>query len=181
MHASPPRTAPPRRDRRAPTQRARTRGFTYVEVLVAATLIGLALVTATASLDSTVRMKAEYEADSGTAHLLAKEIYELAVTLPSAPSGSLGATAAAEVEALDSLIGASFTPPLRADLTSASEFATWTQQTALTVYDIGDLDTPTGDSAADGIGEQESKLYKLSVTVLQGAEPAGTFHWWIQP
>lgn len=164
------------------TQRTRNaRGFTYVEVLVAAMLIGLALVTATASLDSTVQLKSELDSDPGTAHLLAKEMYELALALPSEPAGTIGATTAADVTALDALIGASFTPPLRADLTDYTAYSTWTQQTALTVYDIADLDTPSGDSAADGIDEHESKLYKLSVTVLDGGETQGTYHWWIQP
>lgn len=156
-------------------------GFTYVEVLVAAMLIGLALVTASASLDSTVRMKAELDSDPGTAHLLAKEMYELALTLPHDPAGTVAATSAAEVGALDALIGASFTPPLRADLTTYAAYPTWTQQTTLTVFGIDDLDTPSGDSAADGIDEHESKLYKLSVTVLDGATEMGTYHWWIQP
>ena len=157
------------------------RGFTYVEVLVAAMLIGLVLVTATASLDSTVKLKAELDADPGTAHLLAKEMYELALTLPTVPSGDAAATQASEVTALDTLIGASFNPPLRADLSDYAAYGTWTQQTTLTVYDIADLETPSGDSAADGIDEHESKLYKLSVTALQGAETMGTYHWWIQP
>ncbi len=156
-------------------------GFTYVEVLVAAMLIGLALVTASASLDSTVKMKSELDSDPGTAHLLAKEMYELAATLPTAPSGTTAATAADDVAALDSLIGASFTPPLRADLSTYSAYSTWTQQTTLTVYDLADLENPSGDSAADGIDEHESKIYKLSVTVLQGATTEGTYHWWIQP
>ena len=157
------------------------RGFTLFEVLVAAMVLGLAFTSATWAMSATARTKALHAGNSSQALRVAKELYELAQGLPTEPSGVTGATSGAELLALDSLIGAQFSPPLRADGSADPDLVGWSQQTELSVIAVDAPATPLGDAPGGGLPVDAQKLYRLSVRVLQGDVELGTFDWWITP
>ena len=157
------------------------RGFTLIEVLVTAAVLGVALISASWTMSGAASAKTVLEPDAITASLLAREIHALANTLPKEPSGSVGATSAGGVQALDSLEGAVFSPPLRADLSTASDVTGWSQACDLAVFDLADLTTPTADDPTAGLPEDGTRVYQLTVTVSQGGETMGTHSWWISP
>ncbi|RKY21069.1 MAG: hypothetical protein DRQ55_05665 [Planctomycetota bacterium] len=152
-----------------------------MEVLMAAVVISMGFVGATWAMSATARTQAMYSERSYVALALAKELYELAETLPKQPGGAPGATSAAGVLALDSLAGGSFSPPLKANGSTHAEMSSWRQQCSLAVYDLSDLSTPTEDSPLDALPADGSKLYRLEVIVSEGGQPIETAHWWITP
>ena len=167
--------------RPATTPRRSTAGFTLLEVLMAAVILSVAFVSATWALSSAARTKSMYEERSYVALALAKNVYELAETLPREPSGAPGAGSADEVLALDSLVGASFSPPLKADGSEHTEMVGWRQDCTLEVFDLSDLSAPTVDDPCAGLPPDGALLYRLAVTVSQGGQPIETAHWWITP
>jgi prepilin-type N-terminal cleavage/methylation domain-containing protein len=158
-----------------------TAGFTLLEVLMAALIVSLVFIGATWAMSSTARTKAVYEERSLVALACAKELFELADTLPKQPSGAPGATTAAGLLALDSLVGASFSPPLRADGSVDTELSGWSQHCNVTVHDLSELSLPTDASALDGLPPDGSALYRLEVTVSEGDQTVEVAHWWISP
>lgn len=156
-------------------------GFTLVEVLVSAALIGVALMASTWTMSATTQAKAMIGSPSVTASLIAGEINAMACTLPKAPSGSVGATSAGGVLALDSLEGAVFSPPLKADGSSWTQYSGWSQTVDLAVFDVTDLSTPTAADPTSGLSEDGTQIYRLTVLVHEGDELAGTYQWWISP
>ncbi len=164
-------------DRRQPPQR----GFTLVELLLAAVVIGTAFLAATWSANAAARTRAAYDQASGPAFHLAKEIHELAVGLPRTPSGTTGVTSGAAVVALDSLVGAAFDPAIASDGTASDGHADYSQHVTITVHDMAAPATPTGDAPEDGLPSDGDKLYRLSVLVRENGRDLDTFHWWITP
>ncbi len=165
------------------TREAATRpgGFTLVETLVAAIVAALVIVALADSITSSVGTRQSLAPPPGSAFHLAQEIYELAIQLPSQPSGTEGVTNGADVVALDSLSGAVFSPPIRADKTALSGYAGWTQQVALSIYALDDLDSATTMAISDGLSPSEGCVYKLSVTILARGDEVDAFEWWIKP
>ncbi len=166
-----------KRPRRSATDQAAT----LIDVLVATMILGIALISVTESTSRTVELKATLEQDPTTAYVLAKEIFELAQTLPKQPSGVTAATSPTQVEALDSLAGAEFSPPLLANGSVDSAHTGWTQVVDLALYDLDDLGTPTGEDATAKVGAHQARLYQLRVAVLQGTEEVGVYRWWLTP
>ena len=178
-----------------PRRRRRNSGFSMIEVLVATSIAASAFVGVTWSMDMAVRSRSELTQGSLDAALIAGEIHELAVALPKEPSGSVGVTAGGSVAALDSLAGASFSPPIRADGTAIPGASGWTQKVLVRTFALSDLKSGAADLAtkssdfanpasADvtkGLSENSGKLYQLTVMVLKNGEDAGTFSWWITP
>ncbi|MHC4844787.1 MAG: PulJ/GspJ family protein [Planctomycetota bacterium] len=160
--------------------RARS-GFTLLEVLVATAIVGIAFVAVTDAMSAATSSKRELDNPPFSATQLAREMHMLAKTLPRDPSGSVGAKVAADVQALDSLAGASFSPPLRADLTELPTMSGWKQEVALEVYALGDLTTPTLEDPTDAFGPHSDRLLKLIVTVKEGTEVQDAREWWITP
>jgi len=161
--------------------RARS-GFTLIEVLVATILVGVAVVSTSWAMTNAARAKVQEELeDPITAELVAQEVYELAKSLPSEPSGTHGVTDPADVVALDSLVGARFSPPILADGTADSTKSGWGQIVNLTVYGIGDLDSATLDSALSGLEKSDPKLFQLSVTVTKDGVEVDTWRWFLTP
>jgi len=156
-------------------------GFTLIEVLVSAALLGVALLSGTWAMSVTSSTKAVVEGDEITAALLAREIYALACTVDKSPSGTFGVTSGASVLALDSLEGAVFSPPIKADTSTWSQYSGWKQAVDLTVYDVSDLSTPTTISPLTALSEDGTSIYKLEVDVYQGTELVDTLSWWITP
>lgn len=156
-------------------------GFTLVELLITALVIGTAFIAASWSMTATARTQSAYGQSAGPAAFLAREIQTLADGLPRAPSGITGATSGAAVTALDALIGASFTPAIHADGSVALDYAGWSQVVDLSVYDLDDPSQPTDDDPALGLAPESSQVYRLDVSVLHGDELIDTFSWWIHP
>jgi prepilin-type N-terminal cleavage/methylation domain-containing protein len=166
----------------APSRTARgPAGFTLAEVLITALVLGTAFVAATWSMSATARTKAAYDQAEGPAPFLAQEIFTLADGLPRTPSGMTGATIGAGVVALDSLIGASFSPPILADASVAPGFEGWGQHVALSIYALDDLTTPTTLNPADGLAPECGHIYLLEVSVEHDGEHVDSFSWWINP
>jgi prepilin-type N-terminal cleavage/methylation domain-containing protein len=165
----------------SPVMTRQTAGFTLLEVLMASLIVSLVFIGATWAMSSTARTKAVYEERSLVALACAKELFELADTLPKQPSGAPGATTAAGILALDSLVGASFSPPLRADGSVDTELTGWSQDCNVTVHDLSELSVPTEASALDGLPPDGSAVYRLEVTVSEGDQPVEVAQWWISP
>ena len=155
-------------------------GFTLVEVLLAALIAGIAMAAVSWTMTSVAQAKSVL-AEDPQPYLLAREIRELAESLPRAPSGLVGATRGVDVLALDSLHGAIFTPPLRSNRTSQAALAGWAQRVSLAVCTLDDLETPTGESPTLGLARGAQRLYRLTVAITYGGQPVDHFEWWLTP
>ena len=162
-------------------RRRRTAGLTMAELLITAAVMGSSLVAVSWAMTATARTHAAYGDADGPAFFLAKEIHELAEGLPRAPSGDVGATSADDVAALDSLVGALFSPPILADGNAVDGFDDWSQDVSLSVFSVDDLSQPTADDPADGLPPDASKLYRLQVDISNAGDEVDSFHWWITP
>ena len=156
-------------------------GFTLVEVLITAFVVGSAFVAATWSMSAVARTKAAYENAEGPAGFLAQEIFNLADGLPRQPSGMTGATIGNAVVAIDSLINASFSPPIQSDCTAAPGLEGWRQNVDLAVYSVADLSAPAGLDPADGLPPEAGYVYKLDVSVEHDGKLIDSFSWWLRP
>ncbi len=166
-------------DRRAAKLQA---GFTLLEVMVATVLVGVALISTSWAMASAARVKVEEElGDPVVAQGLAQEIYEIAQLLPAKPSGTYGVTSGASVVALDSLVGASFSPPIRATGNADVGMTAWRQDVGLVVYGLEDLKHATTDSVLTELKKGDKKLYQLSVTVSKDGTAIDTYRWFLTP
>ena len=156
-------------------------GFTLIELVLTVFVLGTAFVAGTWSMSAVARTKAAYDKEKGPAAFLAREIMTLADSLPREPSGMIGATSAAGVLALDSLIGASFCPPIMADGSLIPDLYEWRQNVALTVYELDSLTTPMPCDPADGVPPESAQIYKLDVSILHEGQVVDGFSWWIHP
>jgi prepilin-type N-terminal cleavage/methylation domain-containing protein len=157
-----------------------TRGFTLVEVLLAALITGIALAAVSWTMASAAQAGSVISEDP-RAFLLAREIRELADTLPRQPSGAVGVTRGEDILALDSLHGAVFSPPLRSDRTRQTALTGWAQRVTLAVCSLDDPATPTGESPTLGLASSAKRLYRLTVAVTHDGEPVDRFEWWLAP
>lgn len=149
---------------------------------MATVLVGLALVGVSWMMTASATSQALLQRDSADSLLMAREMLELARSLDRAPSGSGPATAADEVLALDSLDGASFSPPLRADLTAFDDLDDWTQQVDVDVVTVDDLETVVSETLPDSLPKGSDELLRLTVTILDGSgAEVDTHRWWIAP
>ena len=159
----------------------RSAGFTLVEVLITAFVVGTAFVAATWSMSSVARTKAAYEESVTPAGFLAQEIFNLADGLPRQPSGLTGATVGAGVVALDSLINASFSPPILSDASVAPDMAGWRQNVDLSVFAVDDLDVAADLDPADGLAPEGGFVYRLDVSIERDGKLIDSFSWWLRP
>ena len=161
--------------------RRATAGFTLIELMLTVFVLGTAFVAGTWSMSATARLKEAYDQDDGPAPYLAREIYALAASLPREPSGLTGATSGAQVVALDSLIGASFSPPIEADGGLTHGLDGWRQNVSLSVYSLDGLSTPSSCDPADGLPPDSAQLYRLDVSILHDGQVVDAFSWWLHP
>jgi prepilin-type N-terminal cleavage/methylation domain-containing protein len=160
--------------------RARNAGFTLLEVLTAAVIVGLALGAVGWSMTAAAQARSTL-ADEPLSYLLARELRELAETLPREPSGAGPATQPAEVLALDTLDGAVFTPPLRADGSADAALAGWSQSASLALCSLDDPGVATGEDPRAGADPHAERVYRLRVEVRHDGELVDSFDWWITP
>lgn len=157
------------------------RGFTLIEVMLTTVVVGMAVVAVSWMITHANKTQAMHQAETVDPLLLAREVYELAETLDPALSGSGPASAPSEVLALDSLDGASFSPPIRADLTEIATSSGWTQQVDLVAFDVSDLTTKTSDSVQGTQPTGSALIYRVDVTILEGSSVVDTYSWWLNP
>ena len=158
------------------------RGLTLLEVLLAATVIGTMVVSASWAVGMASQARAITQEDSLDAALVAREVFELALGQDSVDDGDGPAKDAAGVSGLDSLDGASFSPPLDA---TGAELAManpelWSQACDVQVYDLADLGAPVAEQFA-GAAQSSSTLYRLTVSVSFRGQDQGSWWWWINP
>ena len=159
-----------------------TRGFTLTEVMISTVMVGVAVVSTSWAMSAASKAHVlEETAKPVTATMVAQEIFELAQNLPREPAGFVGATSHDEVEALDALIGAEFSPPIRANGEAFAGIDTWKQEVSLDVYGLDDLNTKSVQSALDGLEKTDAKVFQLVVVVKDGAEELETFRWFLTP
>lgn len=159
---------------------AGSRGFTLLELLMTAIVLGTSLVAASWSMSAVARTKVLHEANDDPALALAREVHELALGLAREPAGLTGASTAAQVTALDALVGAHFSPPILADGTTATGYDGWSQHVSLAVHALSDL-SRTGDDPADGLPSDGDRIYRLVVEVRHDGQPVSTSSWWLSP
>lgn len=158
--------------KRRPADR-RQRGFTLTEVLIATLLVGAAIAGANAFFMA-ARAKAALVEDP-TAHLLAEEVFVIAQLLDREPSGSEAAKTSEQILALDSLIGASFSPPIMANGKDYPDLEGWSQAVDLSIVDVTAPGLPLFDDPAVALDPGDGKLYQIVVTVHEGDVHQGTF------
>ncbi len=153
-------------------------GVSFVEVVVAAGIVGMVFVAATWAMTEVTITKTVKSTDPPIAAALAREIHQLARTLPTAISGAPAATQAGNVGNLDTLDGARFAPPIDALLGTHSELAGWSQDVDLEVFDILDLSAPISGALND-VPAHDGTLIKLTVDISQRGVAAGSYIWWL--
>ena len=161
-------------------RRRATRGISFVEVVVAAGIVGMVFVTASWALTEVNITSHVKASDPPIAAALARDIHQLALTLPTQVTGAAAANTAGKVGNLETLDGARFNPPIDAMLGTHTELMGWSQDVDLQVYDILDLSAPVSGGLTDAPAHDES-LIKLTVVVSQRGVPAGNYVWWLTP
>jgi hypothetical protein len=115
------------------------------------------------------------------AFLLARELRELAETLPREPSGGSPATSASEILALDTLDGAVFSPPLRANGSADSTLTGWSQETSLALCALSAPSVATAEDPRAGVQGNAERVYRLTVSVRHQGALVDSFDWWLTP
>jgi len=156
-------------------------GFTLLELLITAVVVGTAFVAASWSMSATARTEALHAEQDDPALELAREIRELAVGLPREPSGTTGASSAAPPTALDGLVGAVFDPVLLADGGTSDAHDGWSQHVDLDVVTVSDPGTALGLDPAEGLPADGPWLYRLRVEMRLDGHVVDEFTWWIDP
>jgi prepilin-type N-terminal cleavage/methylation domain-containing protein len=157
----------------------RTAGFTLIEVLLAAVVIVLAIASSQAVF-TTASAKVAYADDSLSARQLAREIRQMAQMLPRESVGSTVVTDAADVVALGSLQGASFSPPIMADGTELSGLTNWEQRIELEVVTLDAPGTRQLTDPRTALSVTSACLYRLKVKILQNDVEVDSFQWWLR-
>lgn len=157
------------------SSRRATAGLSFIEILLATLVAGTMLVAATSALGGSVKAQQVMAGEPITAFGLAREIHSAAQVLSRNVGDGVAATVGSEVLTLDDLDGATFSPPISARLAALPACTGWSQEVHLEYVNL----TTPGILAADPVGN--AALRRLTVTVRQGAEVAGTYVWWLNP
>jgi prepilin-type N-terminal cleavage/methylation domain-containing protein len=149
------------------------RGFSLFEVLVAAVLLGLAVVALLAANSSFTTINAA-GADLSTAEFLVEQIKELTVLLPVVDPES-GATvfgaeeaALANYDDLDDFDNATFCPPVNANRQLLNNFATFSQQVRVAKVSRGNFEQVVA-------GHED--FVRVTVTVSKDSRPISATSW----
>jgi len=153
-------------------------GFTLVEVLIATVLIGLSIAALLAA-NGTLTMANGAGTDQSTAEFLAEQIRELTTMLPvvdpqtttvttSTPFGPEEASLAA-YDDMDDFDGASFSPPIGADRTILSAFASFGQTVTVQNVDRANFDQVVADHG--------SQFVRVTVRILRNGREITSASW----
>lgn len=129
-------------------------GFTFIEVLIAIILVGLAIVSLVAANSSFTKANGA-AADLSTAGFLIEQIREL--------------TAMVGYDDLYSFDGASFSPPIGADGETLNDFAAFSQQ--ITVQNVSDANFE--NVVVDG----SSHFVRVTVKVFLSSREISSLSW----
>jgi type II secretory pathway pseudopilin PulG len=155
-------------------------GLTLVEVLISTLIVSLVIVSASWAMSAATTARHLRAEEPATAALLARELHELAVGLPTEPSGEPPAATFAGITALDTLDGARFAPPLLATGEAAPGVPLWEQEAAVSVYDVADTSLPVSPRY-EPIDPGSGRIYRLTVHMSRRGADMGTWWWWIDP
>jgi len=128
-------------------------GFSFIEVLIAIILIGLAIVSLVAANSSFTKANGA-GADLSTAEFLIEQIRELTILLPvidpDTGTSTFGPEEAtlANYDDLDDFDGASFSPPISADREVLSNFAAFSQQITVENVDAANFEQLVSDHSS---------------------------------
>lgn len=128
-------------------------GFTLIEVLIATILVGLAIV-ALLGANSSFTMANGVGTDMSTAEFLAEQIRELTAMLP--------------VDDVDDFNGRTFSPPIAADKSPLTGFASFSQVVTVDKVLASDLDQTTNNA---------SDFVRVTVRVLQNGRQVVSSSW----
>jgi prepilin-type N-terminal cleavage/methylation domain-containing protein len=150
------------------------RGFTLVEVLIATLLIGLSIAALVAA-NGTLTMANGAGTDQSTAEFLAEQIRELTTMLPVVdPETSITTFGPEEpnlpgYDDVDDFDGASFSPPIGANKTALTTFASFGQQVTVQNVDRANFDLVVPDGS--------SQFVRVTVFILRNGRQITSASW----
>jgi prepilin-type N-terminal cleavage/methylation domain-containing protein len=149
-------------------------GFTFIEVLIAVVLLGLAVVSLVAANSAFTKANGA-GVDLSTAEFLIEQVRELTALLPviDPDSGTdvFGAEEAtlADYDDLDDFDGKAFSPPISADRATLNGFAAFTQQ--ITVQNV----SPANFEQV--VADHTSNFVLVTVKVLLNSKEISSTSW----
>lgn len=156
------------------TARQSYRAFTLVEVLIATILVGLSIAALVAA-NGTLTMANGAGTDQSTAEFLAEQIRELTTMLP-VVDPQMGAVTFGPEEPnlpnwddVDDFDGASFSPPIGANRTALTTFASFRQQVTVQSVDRANFNLVVADHTSDFV--------RVTVTILRNGQRITSASW----
>jgi type II secretory pathway pseudopilin PulG len=153
----------------------KSEGFTLIEALMAAMLIGLAIAALAASSGAFTMYNAA-GVDLSTAEFLIEEVREMTAPLPvvdavsgTATFGSEAGESLATYDDIDDWNNRSYCPPIDVSRTEMPEFDAFTQQ--ITVQNV------TTANLTQTATNHSTDLYRVTVTISKAGVPISTSSW----
>jgi prepilin-type N-terminal cleavage/methylation domain-containing protein len=156
-------------------------GFTFVEVLIAILLVGLAI-AALLSANRAFTEANDVGTNLSTAEFLVEQIKELTALLPVVdpdgdnppvpgvtPFGSDTGETLADYDDLDDFDGANFSPPINANRVSLNDYATFSQR--VTVENV------SASNFEQVVADHDSSFVRVTVSVYQNSQQITTASW----
>jgi len=150
-------------------------GFTFIEVLFAVLLVGLAIASLVAANAAFTKANGA-GTDLSTAEFLIGQIRELTMLLPVidpetelATFGPESGEALADYDDLDDFNGATFSPPINAERTALTEFSAYSQK--ITVQNVNPSDFE------QVVANHSSNFVRVTVQIYLNSEPISSANW----
>ena len=150
-------------------------GFTFIEVLIATLLVGLAAAALLAA-NWTFTKANDAGTDLSTAEFLLEQIKELTALLPVVDPeteddlfGPEAGETWADYDDLDDFDGASFSPPISAEKSVLNDYATFSQQVTVENVNASDFEQVVGDHL--------SVFVRVTVNVYQNSQLITSASW----
>jgi type II secretory pathway pseudopilin PulG len=151
-------------------------GFSFVEVLLAIILVGIAVASLVA-VNASFTMENSTGTELSTAEFLIEQIRELTIQLPvidpnleTATFGpEAGETALAFYDDLDDFDGVAFSPPINAERAPLNDFAPFVQQITVENVSAGNFELVVPDLS--------SSFVRVTVTITMNSEQICSADW----
>jgi prepilin-type N-terminal cleavage/methylation domain-containing protein len=150
-------------------------GFTFIEVLFAVLLVGLAIASLMAANAAFTRANGT-GTDLSTAEFLIGQIKELTMLLPVIDPetefttfGPETGETLADYDDLDDFTGATFAPPINAERTVLSEFPAYSQKITVQNVDASDFESV--------VANHSSNFVRVTVQIYLNSEPISSANW----
>lgn len=150
------------------------KGFTLIEVLIAAILVGMA-VAALVAANGTLTMANGAGTDQSTAEFLAEQIREMTAMLPvvepgaTTPAWGPEETSVSVYDDLDDFDGVTFSPPIGANRAVLNEFSTFSQQVTVENVNSSNFDQVAADLS--------TSFVRVTVRVLMNGREVVSASW----